>query len=45
MSQTQYLHCNCILNNESVSTWQGRLEQTDSPDEISQRHAHAAPDP
>jgi hypothetical protein len=44
-SQAQYLHCYCILNNESASTRQGQLEQTDSPDEISQRHAHTAPDP
>jgi hypothetical protein len=34
-----------FLTNESASTWQGWLEQTDSPNEISQRHAHAATDP
>jgi hypothetical protein len=45
MSQTQYLHSNCIHDNESVSTQQGWLEETGSPDEISQRHMHAAPDP
>jgi hypothetical protein len=39
------LHCYCILNDKSASTWQGQLEQTVSPDEISQRHAHAATDP
>jgi hypothetical protein len=45
MSQTQYLHCYFILNDKSVSTQQGQLEQTDSPYEISQRHVHAAADP
>jgi hypothetical protein len=45
MSQTQYMHSYCILDDESASTQQGQLEQTGSPDEISQRHAHAATDP
>jgi hypothetical protein len=45
MSQTWYLHCYCILNDESASTRQGWLEQIDSPNEISQRHVHAAADP
>jgi hypothetical protein len=39
------LHCCCILNDKSASTWQGWLELTDSPNEISQRHVHAADDP
>jgi hypothetical protein len=39
MSQTQYLHSYCILDNESASTQQGWLEQTGSPDEISQPEA------
>jgi hypothetical protein len=45
MSQARYLHCYCILKNESASTGQGRLEQTDSPNEKSQRHTHSASDP
>jgi hypothetical protein len=45
MSQTHYMHSYCILDDESASTQQGQLEQTGSPDEISQRHAHAATDP
>jgi hypothetical protein len=46
MSQTQeYMHSYYILDDKSVSTQQGQLEQTGSPNEISQRHTHAAADP